>query len=71
MTQPVLMMNGRNDAIFPYETSQVPLFQILGTLPQNKKHLTFPGGHSSFGWQNELIKESLNWLDRWFGPVGK
>ena len=23
---PVLMMNGRHDAIFPYETSQVPLF---------------------------------------------
>jgi serine/threonine protein kinase/formylglycine-generating enzyme required for sulfatase activity/cephalosporin-C deacetylase-like acetyl esterase len=70
VTQPVLMMNGRNDAIFPYETSQVPLFKLFGTPAQNKQHLTFPGGHSSFGWQNELIKESLNWLDRWFGAVG-
>jgi predicted esterase len=69
VTQPVLMLNGRSDAIFPYENAQVPLFRMLGTPPQNKEHKTYPGGHSSFGWQNELIKESLNWLDRWFGPV--
>jgi formylglycine-generating enzyme required for sulfatase activity/dienelactone hydrolase len=71
VTQPVLMLNGRSDAIFPYETAQLSLFRLLGTPPQNKQHLTFPGGHSSFGWQNELIKESLNWLDRWLGPVAK
>jgi formylglycine-generating enzyme required for sulfatase activity/dienelactone hydrolase len=71
VTQPVLMLNGRSDAIFPYETSQVPMFRAFGTPSQNKQHLTFPGGHSSFGWQNELIKESLNWLDRWLGPVAK
>jgi predicted esterase len=69
--QPVLMLNGRSDAIFPYENAQVPLFRLLGTPPGNKQHLTFPGGHSSFGWQDELIKESLNWLDRWLGPVEK
>jgi pimeloyl-ACP methyl ester carboxylesterase len=71
VTQPVLMLNGRSDAIFPYESSQVPLFRILGTPPPNKQHLTFPGGHSSSGWHNELIKESLNWLDRWLGAVAK
>jgi pimeloyl-ACP methyl ester carboxylesterase len=69
VTQPVLMLNGRNDAIFPYENAQIPLFRLLGTPAPNKQHLTFPGGHSPFGWQNELIKESLNWLDRWLGPV--
>jgi hypothetical protein len=68
---PVIMLNGRNDAIFPYETAQVPLFRMLGTPAANKLHLTYPGGHSSFGWQNELIRESLNWLDRWFGAVAK
>ncbi len=65
---PVLMMNGRHDAIFPYETSQQPLLSLLGTPPDQKRHLVFPGGHSSFGWTNELIKEGLDWFDRWFGP---
>ena len=69
VTQPVLMMNGRNDAIFPYENAQVPLFRLLGTPAQNKEHKTYPSGHSSSEWQNELIKESLNWLDRWLGAV--
>jgi eukaryotic-like serine/threonine-protein kinase len=68
---PVLMMNGRHDAIFPYEPSQVPLFRLLGTPPDQKRHLVFPGGHSSFGWNNELIKEGLDWLDRWFGPPAR
>lgn len=66
---PVLMLNGRHDAIFPYETSQLPLHRLLGTPPDHKRHLVFPGGHSSFGWTNELIKEGLDWLDRWLGPV--
>jgi dienelactone hydrolase len=69
VTVPVLMLNGRNDALFPYETAQVPLLRLLGTPAANKRHMTYPAGHSSFGWQNELIKESLNWLDRWLGPV--
>ena len=65
---PVLMMNGRHDAIFPYETSQLPLLRILGSKDADKRHLVFPGGHSSFGWTNQLIKEGLDWLDQRFGP---
>ena len=71
VTQPALMLNSRHDAIFPYETAQLPLFRLLGTAPADKKHLVFPGGHSTFGWTNELIKESLDWLDRRFGPVSR
>jgi formylglycine-generating enzyme required for sulfatase activity/dienelactone hydrolase len=66
---PVLMMSGRHDAIFPYETSQVPLYRLFGTPAPQKRHLTFPGGHSSFGWSNELNREGLDWLDRQLGPV--
>jgi formylglycine-generating enzyme required for sulfatase activity/cephalosporin-C deacetylase-like acetyl esterase len=66
---PVLMLNGRNDAIFPYETSQTPLMRLLGTTPEKKKHVTFPGGHSTYGWRDELVREALDWLDRWLGPV--
>ena len=65
---PVLMMNGRHDAIFPYETSQLPLLRVLGSKDADKRHLVFPGGHSSFGWTNQLIKEGLDWLDQRFGP---
>ena len=68
---PVLTMNGRHDAIFPYETSQLPLLRALGTPDADKRHLVFPGGHSSFGWTNQMIKEGLDWLDRWFGPPAR
>lgn len=66
---PVLMMSGRYDPIFPYETAQVPLFRILGSPPDQKRHLTFPAGHSSYGWRDQLDREGLDWLDRHFGPV--
>lgn len=70
VTVPVLMMNGRFDAVFPYEFSQVPFFEALGTPESQKKHLTFPSGHSSYGWRTELATESIAWLDELFGePV--
>jgi eukaryotic-like serine/threonine-protein kinase len=66
---PVLMMSGRYDPIFPYETAQLPLFRALGSPPDQKRHLTFPAGHSSYGWRDQLDREGLDWLDRQFGPV--
>jgi len=62
------MLNGRHDAIFPYETSQLPLYRMLGTPQEQKRHVTFPGGHSAFGWRDDLHREGLDWLDRHFGP---
>jgi dienelactone hydrolase len=67
VTVPVLMLNGRHDPIFPYETSQLPLLRTLGTAEDDKRHVTFPSGHSSSSWQDAKIRESLDWLDRWFG----
>ena len=43
------------------------MFELLGTPPEHKKRLVFPGGH--FVPRNELIKESLLWLDRYLGAV--
>ena len=66
---PVLMLNGDNDYITPVNVSQVPLFRLLGN-PQ-KRYRTFTGGHGGF-WsnsRNQMIKESLDWLDRYLGPV--
>jgi len=64
---PVLMLNGRFDFFYPIETSQEPLFQLLGTSKQNKKHLVYETGHMPS--RHDVIKETLDWLDRYLGPV--
>jgi eukaryotic-like serine/threonine-protein kinase len=65
--QPTLMLNGELDFFFPTETSQRPMFDLLGTPPADKQRLVYPGGHSVP--RVEMIKESLRWLDRYLGPV--
>jgi serine/threonine protein kinase/dienelactone hydrolase len=67
--QPTLILNGERDFFFPAETSQKPMFELLGTPPEHKKRLVFPGGHSVP--RTEMIRESLQWLDRYLGPVGQ
>jgi len=67
---PTLMLNGIYDAIFPYETSQKPLFEFLGTPAEHKMHKTFPTGHTISGLlRKEFTKEVLDWLDKYLGPV--
>ena len=65
----VLMVNGRSDIRFPYETAQVPMFNLLGSPPGKKKHKIYPGGHSTFGWFDDMVKDTHDWLDEQFGPV--
>jgi eukaryotic-like serine/threonine-protein kinase len=64
---PVLMLNGRLDAIFPLETSARPMFELLGTPPEHKRHVVSDGGH--FVPRPLLIREMLDWLDRYLGPT--
>ena len=64
---PVLMLNGRYDWIFPRQPSQQPMFRFLGTPEKDKKQVLFDTGHVV--GRNQLIKESLDWLDRYLGPV--
>jgi serine/threonine protein kinase/formylglycine-generating enzyme required for sulfatase activity/dienelactone hydrolase len=66
---PVLMLNGKYDFFFPYETSQKPFFELLGTPKKDKKIIVYDGGHSVP--HTELIKEMLAWLDHYLGPVTK
>jgi dienelactone hydrolase len=62
---PTLMLNGKYDLTFPYETSVKPMFDLLGT---DKKELKlYDTDH--FVPRNEVIKETLVWLDRYLGPV--
>jgi eukaryotic-like serine/threonine-protein kinase len=65
---PVLMVNGREDFDLPYATAQVPMFKMLGTPAADKKHAVFEGGHMPLR-QQEPIKEMLDWLDKYLGPV--
>ncbi len=64
---PVLMLNGKYDHYFPLETSQKPMFQLFGTPLEHKRHVVYETGH--FVPRTQLIKESLEWLDRYLGPV--
>lgn len=62
VTKPVLMMNGRHDYVFPYETSQLRLFDNLGTPEQHKKHLLYDAGHAPLP-PVDVIRDTLQWLD--------
>jgi tRNA A-37 threonylcarbamoyl transferase component Bud32/dienelactone hydrolase len=69
ITIPVLMLNGEHDHFFPVETSQRPMFELLGTPPEQKRWVVYEGGH--FVPRARLISETLDWLDRYLGPVGR
>ncbi len=67
MKTPTLMLNGKYDTIFPYETSIKPMFDLLGTPDEHKKLKLYETDH--IPPRNEFIKETLAWLDRYLGPV--
>jgi len=64
---PVLMLNGEYDSIVNIETSAKPYYELLGVQEPDKKHVIAPGGH--FVPKNILIRETLDWLDKYLGPV--
>ncbi len=65
---PTLMINGRDDHLFAFEASQLPLFRLLGAPEADKRHARLEGGHIPSD-RNEIIRETLDWLDRYLGPV--
>jgi formylglycine-generating enzyme required for sulfatase activity/dienelactone hydrolase len=60
---PTLMINGRYDFFFPLETSQIPMFRLLGTPADQKRHVVEDGSH--FVPRTRLIQEALTWLDKY------
>jgi len=66
---PVLVLNGRLDAVQPAETHARPFFDLLGTPPEHKRFVLTESGH--FVPRPKLIRESLDWLDRYLGPVNR
>jgi dipeptidyl aminopeptidase/acylaminoacyl peptidase len=65
---PVLMLNGRHDYVLPAETSQKPLFQMLGTPSVNKRYIVYDAGHDPLP-RSQFVREILAWLDRYLGPT--
>jgi dienelactone hydrolase len=62
---PIILLNGRDDFTFPIETSQDPLYRLLGTPAADKAHKLYDGGHV-FPF-SRMIKDSLDWLDKYLG----
>ena len=71
VTIPILMLNGKYDYLFPYETSQKPLLRFLGTPEQDKRLEVFPTDHSLSGYTKETARLVLDWLDRYLGKVNE
>ena len=69
VTAPVLMLNGRHDFLEPVDTAQIPLFELFGAPEENKRHVIFEeAGHWPLP-KNALIRETLDWLDKYLGLV--
>jgi len=66
---PTLMIGGRDDFLLPVESSQRPLFRLLGAPPADKRLALLEGGHVPSD-RREIVREVLDWLDRYLGPVG-
>lgn len=64
---PTLMLNGRYDISFPYESSSKLMFDLLGTPDEDKKQVLCDTDH--FIPTSVMVKEVLDWLDTYFGPV--
>ncbi len=64
---PVLMLNGRYDFPFSVEGAQRPLFRLLGAPEKDKRHVLLEAAHALP--DAPLMKEMLDWLDRYLGPV--
>ncbi len=67
VTTPVLMLNGRDDFTFPVKSSQIPMFQALGTPAKDKRSVLYDGGHI-FPFAR-VEKDTLDWLDKYLGPT--
>ena len=64
---PTLMLNGRYDYETPFDASQRPLFALLGSPAEHKRHIALEAGHAL---EIEAVAAViLPWLDRYLGPV--
>ena len=70
LTQPVLMVNGRYDATYTLEASQLPLFRMLGTPAEDKRHVLLETTHDVRTQRADMTREVLAWWNKYLGPTG-
>jgi eukaryotic-like serine/threonine-protein kinase len=61
------MLNGKHDMFFPVETSQKPMFDLLGTPVKDKKIFVYESGH--LVPRTDFVRETLVWYDQYLGAV--
>lgn len=61
------MVSGSDDFTRPIETVIRPMFEAFGARDSEKHLALFPGGHVPP--KNDVVRESLDWLDRFLGKV--
>ena len=64
---PSLMLNGRYDFFFPVDASQRFMFQLIGVPEPHKRWVVYDTSHNLP--RQEMIAETLGWLDRYFGRI--
>jgi len=70
VTIPIFMFNGRYDSFFPLDTSIKPFYGKLGSPEADKKLVVTDSNHFVAAYSaNQLISETLDWLDKYLGPV--
>ena len=70
VTIPTFMFNGRYDSFFPLDASIMPFYDNLGTPAADKKLIVTDSNHFVGAYNaNQLMSETLDWLDKYLGPV--
>lgn len=69
ITAPTLMVAGRYDFLRDVEQEQQPLYDAIGVEEPDKRFAVLEGGHIP-EW-DEVIRETLDWLDAHLGPVSR
>jgi len=64
---PVLLLNGRFDFFYSVDTSQLPMFELFRSPEGQKRRVVYDTGHNIP--RPDLIRESLDWLDKYLGKV--
>jgi dienelactone hydrolase len=66
---PVLLVNGREDFSNSLD-AQRRFLDLMGAPPEQKRHAVLEGGHAPADIRG-LIREVLDWLDKYLGPVDR
>jgi dipeptidyl aminopeptidase/acylaminoacyl peptidase len=65
---PLLMLNGRYDFDQSFEMQAKPMLRLWGAPEKDKRLVIFESGHIPADVR-DIIREVLDWLDKYLGPV--